>query len=200
MKKQPYGGIRMGAVSLSKLLDPFAESPWNFPKDIGIFIYNKEFDSLKKYSWSKEEIRFFRESLLQECKRGRGETWYSIFKKMTNKAIKGKRSTKDDKRRLLEAFSNYQEYKVEDVKENGRWFPFISFKSNATIPSSIALLLQWVHYVWRRAIKVQICKAEDCDRVFIPLRSDQEYCSEKCYNRQYKRERRALARDKKITP
>jgi len=165
---------------LSTLLDPFAELPSNFPREIGVFVYNADFDYLEKYSLSTEDIRHFQEEL---SKTHEGKTWYSVFTRMTDRAIEGKKSTQGDKKVLRVAFLRYEDYMVSDNQENNRWFPVVSTKAARGISGSIRLVFQWVYYVWRGTIKIRRCKAKDCDRIFNPVRSDQEYCSKRCAKR-----------------
>lgn len=176
MKKQPYGS----AGILSKLLDPFPEPPPEFPREIGVFVYNADFDYLERYSLSTEDIRYFEEEL---SKLHEGKTRYSVFKRMTDRALKGEKSTQGDKKVLRAAFLKYEDYTVSDEQENNSWFPVVSTKVDTGISGSISLLFQWVYYVWRGKIKIRRCKAKDCDRIFVPVRSDQEYCSKRCAKR-----------------
>jgi len=176
VKKQPYGS----AGILSKLLDPFPEPPPEFPRKIGVFVYNADFDYLEKYSLSAENIRDFQEQL---SKLHEGKTWYSVFRRMTDRAIEGKKSTQSDKKILRDVFRDYEDYEVRDEQDNGRWFPFVSTKVDTSILASTRLLFKWVYYVWRGKIEIRRCKAKDCDRIFKPVRSDQEYCSKRCAKR-----------------
>jgi len=51
------------------------------------------------------------------------------------------------------------------------------------IPTGRALAFSWVYWVWIKDIKARKCKAKDCHKIFISVRSDQEYCSKRCAKR-----------------
>ena len=123
-------------------LDPYSEPSEDFPKDFGVVCYNKEFDSLGDYFFPQEMPRA-KAILLRD---------YSVFKRMTDKAIKGEKPTDEDNRILQRVFPS--EYEVKGVEGKNRWFPAFSPKSSERALPFVDLLFGWVYYVWREQIDV----------------------------------------------
>lgn len=164
-------------------LDLYSKPPPGFPRDFGVIVYNKKFDSLRKYFF-REEMKGVKEYVLGN---------YPAFKEMTDRAIDGQKPTDEDIKILRSVIPTRE---VKGTRRKNRWFPELSPRSSGKASPFVDLLFGWVYYVWREDIKVRRCKTADCDRIFVPTRSDQNYCSPRCYDRQYKRTIRALSSDK----
>jgi len=92
---------------------------------------------------------------------------------MTDRAIVGQRPTEEDIQILEEILLKDRKLKIESYsKEKTYFYPSIY----VSIPTGRALVFSWVYWVWIKDIKIRRCGAEDCDKIFIPVRSDQEYC------------------------
>jgi hypothetical protein len=149
--------------------------PKGFPKEYGIRLYNKGipakiFEGVPP-GISGEELR----------KIGRDfESCLSIFREMTDRAIAGQRPTKEDIKILEKILLKNRKLKIKNYsKEKDYFCPSVY----VSIPTGRALAFSWVYWVWIKAIKIRRCKAKDCDKIFIPARSDQKYCSKRCTKR-----------------
>lgn len=60
------------------------------------------------------------------------------------------------------------------------------------------LLYVWLSYAIKGDIALRRCNTEDCERIFIPSRKDNIYCSENCSNTTSQREYRKRAKKKKL--
>ena len=161
-----------------------------FPKQLGLKLYNESLPGLisegKKagFPWKNEEEQ---ERVLAEFKK-----YIRTFRAMIDQAIDGKKPTEGDKKILEDALLKKEFLKFAKDTKTGRFSPGIW----VSLPRSNHALWRWLYYIWRGQIRVKRCKATDCNEVFIPKRSDQEYCSARCYDRLYKRRMRALSRKK----
>lgn len=64
-------------------------------------------------------------------------------------------------------------------------------KKNGLIGKGLDLLYYWFLQVILGKVKVKICSAEDCERIYIESKGDQKYCSEQCLQRSLKRRKRS---------
>jgi len=146
--------------------------PRGFPKEYGIRLYNegipaKVFEEVPP-GLSAEELGRIKKDF---------DSCLSVFREMTDRAIAGQRPTKEDVRILKKILLEDRELKIKSYsKEKAYFYPSIY----VSIPTGRALAFFWVYWVWIKDIKIRRCKAKDCDRIFIPVRSDQEYCSNRC--------------------
>jgi len=149
--------------------------PEGFPKEYGIKLYNegipiKIFEGVPP-GISREELKKIKRDF---------ESCLSIFREMTDRAIAGQRPTKKDIKILEESLLEDRKLKVKSYsKEKDYFYPSIY----VSIPTGRALAFSWVYWVWTKDIKIRRCKAKDCKRIFIPLRSDQKWCSGRCAKR-----------------
>jgi len=151
--------------------------PEGFPKEYGIRLYNEGipvnvFEEMPPGLFSAEE-------LIQV--KGDFESCLSIFREMTDRAITGQRPTKEDTKILEEILLNNRRLRIEHYSKGKNPYFYPSLYVN--IPTGRALAFSWVYWVWIKDIKIWRCKAKDCNRIFIPVRSDQEYCSKRCVKR-----------------
>jgi len=154
--------------------------PENFPKNIGTLFYNKQFRTLiDKFSGTlhpeekKKALNFLKE-------------YYPFFKEMIDSALRKSKPTESDKKVLKEWFLPELYF---TWKENKDSYQLIAFSKD----TYVNLLVKWIFYVWAGKIEVKMCKARDCYRIFIPSRKDQEYCSQACIMREYRKRKKALS-------
>jgi len=147
--------------------------PKGFPKKYGIRLYNKGipakvFEDVPP-GLSAEELGTIKKDF---------ESCLSVFREMTDRAIAGQKPTKEDIKILEKILLKDRELKIKSYSKKKLYFyPSVS------IPTGRALAFSWVYWVWIKDIKIRRCKAKDCDKIFIPVRSDQEYCSKRCAKR-----------------
>ncbi len=149
--------------------------PEGFPKEYGIRLYNegipaKVFEEVPP-GLSVEELGRIKKDF---------ESCLSVFREMTDRAIAGQRPTKEDIRILEEILLKDKKLRIESYSKEMVFF-YPSMYVN--IPTGRALAFSWVYWVWIKDIKAKKCKAKDCHRIFIPVRSDQEYCFKRCAKR-----------------
>ena len=155
----------------------------NFKK-IGVYYYNEDWCGLARDISGMDNKDILRQSTrpteLSSIKSGSAlpahrleltPSDFQLFKEMTDKALQRQTPTKQDLRVFEKSFS------VVGARDDQR--PVVY----TPLPENKSILFQWVYYVWRGSINVRRCKAEDCDKIFIPVRSDQEYCSKRCAKR-----------------
>ncbi len=149
--------------------------PKGFPKEYGIRLYNegvpaKIFKGIPP-GISVEELRKIKRDF---------ESCLSIFREMTDRAIAGQRPTKEDIKILEKILLKDRKLKIKSYsKEKDYFYPSVY----VSIPTGRALAFSWVYWVWIKDIKIRRCEAKDCNRIFIPVRSDQKYCSMRCAKR-----------------
>ena len=149
--------------------------PEGFPKEYGVKLYN---EGIPAKIFKEAPPRLSTEELGRIKKDF--ESCLSIFREMTDRAIAGQRPTKEDIRILEEILLEDRELKIKSYsKEKAYFYPSVY----VNIPTGRALAFSWVYWVWIKDIKIRRCKAKDCNRIFIPVRSDQEYCSGRCAKR-----------------
>ena len=149
--------------------------PKGFPKEYGIRLYNegipaKIFEGVPP-GISREELKKTKRDF---------ESSLSVFREMTDRAIAGQRPTKEDIKILEEILLRDQKLKIKSYsQEKDYFYPSVY----VSIPTGRALAFSWVYWVWTKDIKIRRCKAKDCKRIFIPVRSDQRWCSGRCAKR-----------------
>jgi len=147
--------------------------PKGFPKKYGIRLYNKGipakvFEDVPPVI-SAEELGTIKKDF---------ESCLSVFREMTDRAIAGQKPTKEDIKILEKILLKDRELKIRSYSKKKLYFyPSVS------IPTGRALAFSWVYWVWIKNIKIRRCRAKDCDKIFIPVRTDQEYCSKRCAKR-----------------
>ena len=151
--------------------------PEGFPKEYGIRLYNegipaKIFEDMNPRLFSAEELVQIK---------GDFESSLSVFREMTDRAIAGQRPTKEDTKILEEILLNNRRLKTERYPKGKNPYFYPSLYVN--IPTGRALAFSWVYWVWIKDIMIRRCKARDCNKIFIPIRSDKEYCSKRCVKR-----------------
>jgi len=149
--------------------------PKGFPKEYGTRLYNegipaKVFEEVPP-GLSAEELGTIKEDF---------ESCLSIFREMADRAIVGQRPTKEDIRILKKILLEDSELKIKSYSKKKMYFYPSVYVS---IPTGRALAFSWVYWVWIKDITIRRCRAEDCDKIFIPVRSDKEYCTERCAKR-----------------
>lgn len=151
--------------------------PEGFPKEYGVKLYNegipaKVFKEAPPGLFSPEELKQLEIDF---------ESSLSVFREMTDRAIAGQRPTKDDIKILEKILLGSRRLKIERYSKGKSLYFYPSLYVN--IPTGRALAFTWIYWVWIRDIMIRRCKAKDCNKIFIPIRSDQEYCSKRCTKR-----------------
>jgi len=151
--------------------------PKGFPKEYGVKLYNegipaKVFKEAPPRLFSPEELKQLEVDF---------ESCLSVFREMTDRAIAGQRPTKEDIKILEKILLENRRLKIERYPKGKYLFFYPSLY--VSIPTGRALAFTWIYWVWIKDITIRRCKAKDCNKIFIPVRSDQEYCSKKCGKR-----------------
>ena len=151
--------------------------PKGFPKEYGVKLYNegipaKIFKEVPPGLFSPEELKQLEVDF---------ESCLSVFREMTDRAIAGQRPTKEDIKILEKILLENRRLKIERYPKGKYLFFYPSLY--VSIPTGRALAFTWIYWVWIKDITIRRCKAKDCNRIFIPVRSDQEYCSKRCVKR-----------------
>jgi len=157
-------------------LSESSKIPKGFPKEYGVKLYNegipaKFFKEVPPGLFSPEELKQLEVDF---------ESCLSVFRKMTDRAIAGQRPTKEDIK-ILEKILDSRRLKIERYSKEKHLYYYPSVYMS--IPTGRALSFAWIYWVWIKDITIRRCKAKDCNRIFIPVRSDQEYCSKRCVKR-----------------
>ena len=151
--------------------------PKGFPKEYGVKLYNegipaKVFKEAPPGLFSPEELKQL-EIDFESC--------LSVFRGMTDRAIAGQRPTKEDIKILEKILLENRRLKIERYSKGKSLYFYPSLY--VSIPTGGALAFSWVYWIWIKDITIRRCKAKDCNKIFIPIRSDQEYCSKRCGKR-----------------
>jgi len=151
--------------------------PKGFPKEYGIKLYNegipaKVFKEAPPGLFSPEELKQLEVDF---------ESCLSVFRGMTDRAIAGQRPTKEDIKILEKILLENRRLKIERYSKGKSLYFYPSLY--VSIPTGGALAFSWVYWIWIKDITIRRCKAKDCNKIFIPIRSDQEYCSKRCGKR-----------------
>jgi len=166
-------------INYSKFVISLSESsriPKGFPKEYGVKLYNEGIPAKISEDvppgLSAEELRKIKRDF---------EFFLSVFREMTDRAIAGQRPTKEDIKILEEILLKDRRLKIERylMGKNLFFYPSVYM----SIPTGRALAFTWIYWVWIKDIRIRRCKAKDCNKIFIPVRSDQNYCSKRCAKR-----------------
>ena len=157
-------------------LSESSKIPKGFPKEYGVKLYNegipaKFFKVVPLGLFSPEELKQLEVDF---------ESCLQVFRKMTDRAIAGQKPTKEDIK-ILEKILESRRLKIERYSKEKHLYYYPSVY--VSIPTGRALAFTWIYWVWIKDITIRRCKAKDCNRIFIPVRSDQEYCSKRCVKR-----------------
>ena len=132
----------------------------------------------KAFTWKNRRER---EKVISEFKH-----YIQNFRAMVDRAIEGARPTRKDEEILRGALLKGELLTVVEDPRTGRFLPAHSMK----VPKTEDIFWLWVYLVWREEIRVKHCRAEDCEKIFILVRSDQEYCSVNCRTRAFHQRKR----------
>lgn len=69
--------------------------------------------------------------------------------------------------------------------------PVKGWKKPGLIGKGLDFLYYWFFQVIQGKVKVKICSADDCEKIYIQSRSDSEFCSEPCRQRRIRERRKA---------
>jgi len=158
-------------------LSESSKIPKGFPKEYGVKLYNegipaKVFKEVPPGLFSPEELKQL-EVDFKSC--------LQVFRKMTDRAIAGQKPTKEDIKILEKILLESRRLKIERYSKEKHLYYYPSVYMS--IPTGRALSFTWIYWVWIKDITIRRCKAKDCNRIFIPVRSDQEYCEKRCVKR-----------------
>jgi len=64
------------------------------------------------------------------------------------------------------------------------------WEKSSLIGKGLDFLYYWLLQVVRGKVKVKVCFADDCKRLYIESKGDQKYCSEQCMQRSLKRRKK----------
>jgi len=154
-------------------------------KKLGLRFYNQnlrrfvsecekaEVGEKEAFTWKNRRER---EKVISELKH-----YIQNFRARVDRAMEGARPTREDEEILKGALLKGELLTVTKDSKTGRFLPAHSMK----ILETKDVLWLWVYLAWRGEIKVRHCRAEDCEKIFIPVRSDQEYCSANCRTRAF---------------
>lgn len=159
-----------------------------FPQQLGLKLYN---ETLRKLVYEgKKAVSSWRNQEEERTVLSEFERHIQNLRAMIDRAIYGEEATQEDIKQLQEHLLHQEFFRFTREAEKGRFVPRIFMQ----FPRLHQALWRWIYYVWEGHIKVKRCKANDCNKILIPKRSDQHYCSIRCYNRAYMRARRAPVR------
>lgn len=74
-------------------------------------------------------------------------------------------------------------------------------RQNILIGSGLNFLYYWLGFVLEEVVKLRLCQADGCERVYIESKGDQKYCSEQCRQKFFqdkKRKREKILAQQKI--
>jgi len=151
--------------------------PEGFPREYGIRLYNegipaKIFEDMTPGLFSAEDLAQVK---------GDFESCLPVFREMTDRAIAGQKPTKEDIKIMEKVLLENRRLKIERYSKEKHLYYYPSVY--VSILTGSALAFSWIYWVWIKDITIRRCKAKDCNRIFIPVRSDQEYCSKRCLKR-----------------
>jgi len=151
--------------------------PKNFPGEYGVRLYNQ---GIPSQSYKLLPSGIFSAEELERIKRDY-ESYLAVFREMTDKAISGQRPNKKDIKILEEIILQKKKIKIESYLDKGN--PHFYPSLHICIPPGRALAFYWVYWTWIKDISVRRCIAEDCSKIFIPVRLDHVFCSKRCAKR-----------------
>jgi hypothetical protein len=151
--------------------------PKNFPGEYGVRLYN---EGIPSQSYKLLPSGIFSAEELERIKRDY-ESYLAVFREMTDKAISGQRPSEEDIKILEEIILQKKKIKIESYLDKGN--PHFYPSLHICIPPGRALAFYWVYWTWIKHISVRRCIAEDCSKIFIPVRLDHLFCSKRCAKR-----------------
>ena len=151
--------------------------PKNFPGEYGVRLYNQ---GIPSQSFKLLPSGIFSAEELERIKRD-SESYLAVFREMTDRAISGQRPNEEDIKILEEIMLKNKKIKIESYPEesNPHFYPSL----HICIPPGRTLAFYWVYWTWLKDISVRRCIAEDCPKIFIPVRVDHVFCSKRCAKR-----------------
>ncbi len=177
--------LRVDNKSITQITDWF-KIPAGFPRQVGLRLYNEDRQKLVHEfekavsSGEQEKVSFDKDApgtkLLASAL---FVDYIRTFREMTDRAIAGQKPTKEDLRALENALLKKYSLVPTKSEETGRFYPVVS--SSESLEFDLAWW--WIFGVWTGQIEVRRCKAGDCNKIFVPVRSDQQYCSKRCAKR-----------------
>ncbi|MBA7534079.1 hypothetical protein ES705_26325 [subsurface metagenome] len=69
--------------------------------------------------------------------------------------------------------------------------PIKGWKNPGLTGRGLDFLNYWLLKVIQHKVKVKVCSADDCEKIYIQSRSDSEFCSESCRQRRIRERRKA---------
>ena len=89
-------------------------------------------------------------------------------------------------------FSSYLESReIPTISFNLTLAPIKGWKKPGLTGRGLDFLYYWFFQVIQGKVKVKICSADDCEKIYIQSRSDSEFCSEPCRQRRIRERRKA---------
>ncbi len=151
--------------------------PKDFPGEYGVRLYN---EGIPSQSFKLLPSGIFSAEELENIKRD-SESYLAVFREMTDRAISGQRPNKEDIRILEEIMLKNKKIKTESYPQENT--PHFYPSLHICIPPGRALAFYWVYWTWIKDIPIRRCIAQDCSKIFIPVRSDHVFCSKRCAKR-----------------
>lgn len=92
-----------------------------------------------------------------------------------------------------QSFRSYLESReVPTISFNLTLAPIKGWKKSGLTGRGLDFLYYWLLQIVRGKVKVKVCSADDCKRLYIESKGDQKYCSEQCLQRSLKRRKKIL--------
>jgi len=89
-------------------------------------------------------------------------------------------------------FRSYLETReIPTISFNLTLGPIKGQKKSGLIGKGLDFLYYWLLQVIQGKVKVKVCSADDCKRLYIESKGDQKYCSEQCLQRSLKRRKKS---------
>ena len=93
-------------------------------------------------------------------------------------------------------FRSYLESKeIPTISFNLTLGPVKGWKKPGLIGQGLDFLYYWFSQVMQDKVKVKVCSADDCERLYIESKGDQKYCSEQCLQRSLKRRKKSRKKE-----
>lgn len=73
--------------------------------------------------------------------------------------------------------------------------PVKGWKKPGLTGRGLDFLYYWLLKVIQHKVKVKVCSADDCERLYIESKGDQKYCSEQCLQRSMKRRKKSRKKE-----
>lgn len=185
-KELRNGRVRLRESEEGILVESLTTFTDNFPVEIGVKFWNKEFRSCVEEFFSRAKTKIIDKRMLEEYKKrlvGLLEDSYLTIKDTMGRAVEKDPLEPRDEDFLKEYFKPEFYFSWRKNKEKKKYIPEVSFSLNLT-----SLLVSWTFYVWRGEIKVRRCKREKCPNIFLLTRRDKRYCCPNCRLREWRKE------------